>query len=296
MKGFVRRALVLVLALGAAILEADVSLPRILGDNMVLQRGVGIAIWGRAAVGEPVNVRFAGQERQAAAGLDGRWAVKLGPLEATAAPQDMTIVGANVIVRRNILVGEVWLCSGQSILEYAVGVAKAWAPPAAETDPELARELTAGPLPSVRLFRVEKKRAAPEIVSSGWQEADGEARNEFSALGYYFARQLHHELDVPVGVIQAAWGGSRIEEWTPAEAYAKLATVLRGEAAASLEQDPAWVGRNFEAMVHPLAPYSLRGVLRYQGGIQPDRLQRRPTLGGQAGDVDRRLAHRLEPA
>jgi sialate O-acetylesterase len=265
MKTSVRSAVSLFLFTLAAVIRADVSLPRIFGDNMVMQRGVPLAVWGQAAPGEKVVVRFAGQEKQAQAGPDGRWTVALDPLKASAVPREMTVIAANVVRLTNILTGDVWLCSGQSNMEYAVGVAKAWAPSAAETDPELAQELKTANFPSLRLFRVEKKREPPEVVSSGWQEAAGDARNEFSAVGYYFARHLLHDLAVPVGMIQAAWGGSRIEEWTPAEAYAKLATVFTGGAAASFEQDPVWIGRDYEAMVRPLAPFALRGVIWYQG-------------------------------
>ena len=246
-------------------LRGDVSLPRIFGDNMVLQRDSPVPVWGRAAPDEEITVRFAGQEQRVRADADGRWRLTLDRTAASAAPQEMVVAGANLVRFQNILVGEVWLCAGQSNMEYAVGVAKPWAPPAAATDRELAEELAGRPLPALRLFRVEKQREPPEVVSAGWSEAAGAARDEFSAVGYCFARRLLRELAGPVGMIQAAWGGSRIEEWTPADAYARLATVLTGPAASSLERDPAWIGRNFDAMVQPLVPYALRGVIWYQG-------------------------------
>lgn len=245
--------------------RADVSLPRIFGDNLVLQCDGPVPVWGRAALGEEVTVRFAGQEQHAKTDADGRWQVTLSALSSSATPREMTVSAANVIQLKNILVGEVWLCAGQSNMEYAVGVAKKWAPPAAETDPELAQELKTTAFPLLRLFRVEKELKPPEVVSSGWHEAADDARNQFSAVGYYFARRLQRELDKPVGMIQTAWGGSRIEEWTPPEAYAKLAAIFTGEAAASLEKDPTWIGRNYAAMVRPLAPFALRGVIWYQG-------------------------------
>ena len=258
-------SLLLSLFATSALLRASVELPRIFGDNMVLQRDLAVPVWGRAAPSEVVTVRFAGQQWQARADADGRWTVTLTALAASADAREMTVSAGNVIQLKNILVGEVWLCSGQSNMEYALGAAKKWAPAAAATDPELAQELKAGPLPLLRLFRVEKELKPPEVVSSGWHEADGEARDEFSAVGYCFGRRLRRELGVPVGLIQAAWGGSRIEEWTPPEAYAKLAAVFTGEAASSFERDPAMVGRNYAAMVRPLAPFALRGVIWYQG-------------------------------
>jgi sialate O-acetylesterase len=248
-----------------AFLRADVDLPRIFGNNMVLQRDMAVPVWGHASPGETVTVRFAGQEKQARADADGHWAMMLAALPASADAREMTVSAGNVVRLNNVLVGEVWLCSGQSNMEYAVGVTKKWAPAAAASDPELAQELIAKPLPALRLFRVEKELKPPEVVSSGWQEAAGAARDEFSAVGYYFGRRLQRELAIPVGMIQSAWGGSRIEEWTPRDAYATLAAVFTGGAAGSFERDDAMVGRNYEAMVRPLAPFALRGVLWYQG-------------------------------
>ena len=265
MKTAVRLAVVVSLLASTAGVRADVVLPRIFGDHMVLQRDMAVPVWGRAMPGETVTVRFAGQERQARADSGGRWELVLAPLTASADSREMVISSGNIVQLKDILVGEVWLCSGQSNMEYAVGVAKKWAPPAAASDPELAQELRTTPLPTLRLFRVEKELKPPEVVSSGWHEAAGAARDEFSAVGYFFGRRLRRELDVPIGMIQAAWGGSRIEEWTPPEAYAKLAAIFTGDAMGSFERDSALVGRDYSAMVRPLAPFALRGVIWYQG-------------------------------
>ena len=265
MKTAVRLAVVVSLLASTAGVRADVVLPRIFGDHMVLQRDMAVPVWGRAMPGETVTVRFAGQERQARADSGGRWELVIAPLTASAESREMVISSGNIVQLKDILVGEVWLCSGQSNMEYAVGVAKKWAPPAAASDPELAQELRATPLPTLRLFRVEKELKPPEVVSSGWHEAAGAARDEFSAVGYFFGRRLRRELDVPIGMIQAAWGGSRIEEWTPPEAYAKLAAIFTGDAMGSFERDSALVGRDYSAMVRPLAPFALRGVIWYQG-------------------------------
>ena len=262
------RRYLFVLPLLAVLLRADVSLPRILGDNMVVQREQPVPIWGRAAPGEAVAVRFAGQEKRAQADAAGHWQVTLDALTASATPATLTVAGANTIELKNILVGEVWLCSGQSNMEYAFAVTKPWAAGATATDPDLAADLQTATHPTLRLFRVEKKLAPPEVVSDGWQVAGGEARAQFSAVGYWFGRQLARELGVPVGMIQSAWGGSLIEEWTPPEAYAALAGVFTGEAAISFENDAKVVGRNYTAMIRPLAPVALRGVLWYQGESQ----------------------------
>ncbi len=249
----------------AAALRAAETLPRVFSDNLVLQRGVPVPVWGLASPGEEVTVRFAGQTRTIRADAAGRWRVHLGSLPASATPRDLTVSATNVIRLRNVLVGEVWLCSGQSNMEYAVGVAKPWAPPAAAADPQLAVEIRTTPLPRLRLLLVEKQREPPDVVTTGWREAAGAARDRFSAVAYYFGRRLQRTLCVPVGLIESCWGGSRIEEWTPPAAYAKLAEILTGPAASSFESDPAWIGRDYEPMVRPLAPYALRGVIWYQG-------------------------------
>jgi hypothetical protein len=121
------RRYLLVLPLLAVLLRADVSLPRVLGDNMVLQREQPVPVWGRAAPGEEVAVRFAGQEKRVRADAAGHWQVTLDALAASATPATLTVAGANTIELKNILVGEVWLCSGQSNMEYAFGTTKPWA-------------------------------------------------------------------------------------------------------------------------------------------------------------------------
>lgn len=248
--------------------RADVTLPKILGDGMVLQRDVRVPVWGRAAPGEEVTVRFAGQQKRARAQTDGRWRVMLDPLAASAVPRELTVSAGNVVRLVDVLVGEVWLCSGQSNMEYAVGVATAGARAATETDAELAEEVRTARHPLIRLFRVEKKIQPPEVVSDGWREAGGDALARFSAAGYFFAKELRRELNVPVGVIQAAWGGSRIEPWTPAEAYAGLPAFASETAQRPLLISGVRPGQNFEGMVRPLAPFAVRGVLWYQGESQ----------------------------
>jgi sialate O-acetylesterase len=235
---------------------------------MVLQRDLAVPIWGRAAPGETVSVRFAGQTKHGTADAGGHWRVSLDPLTASATPRDLVIAGANTITLHDIVVGEVWLCSGQSNMEMAVGVATAGAAPESAHDPALAAELPTADFPGIRLFRVEKKRRPADVVSAGWTACRGDALARFSAAGFFFGRELHHALNVPIGLIEAAWGGSRIEEWTPDAAYARLEPILGAGAAQKFERDASLVGRNYEAMVRPLAPFALRGVLWYQGESQ----------------------------
>jgi sialate O-acetylesterase len=276
-------ALALAVFTAPALLRGDIILPKIIGDNMVLQRGVPVPLWGSAGSDENITVSFAGQQKSTQVDASGHWQVILDPLTASSTPEVMTIAesgpAANIssagkpvpIVEKssvhvvNILVGEVWLCGGQSNMEYAVDRAVAGAPAATKSDPALAAEIKSDTYPLIRLFRVQKKLAPPDVVSDGWTECSGDNLAFFSAVGFFFARDLSHALNVPVGVIQSAWGGSRIEPWTPADAYAPLPAFHSNTSVSPVVIDGALPGNYFKAMVRPLAPFALRGVLWYQG-------------------------------
>ena len=258
-------ALLLGLLASLAATRAEVSLPRVLGDNLVLQRDLPVPIWGRAAPGETVTVRFAGQEKQTTADPAGAWRIDLDPLPASAEPRELVVSATNTLTLRNLLVGEVWLCSGQSNMEYAAGLDYKSIPAASKTDAALASDLAGPGFSEIRLFRAEKKLQPPEVVSSGWQEARADAIAPFSAIGFLFARELHRELGVPVGILQAAWGGTRIEVWTPPEGYLAHPAFAKEAVANPLLIDGVAPGKQYAGMVRPLAPFALRGVLWYQG-------------------------------
>ena len=249
----------------SAFARADVSLPKILGDGMVLQRELSVPIWGHAGAGDAVTVRFAGQEKQTKADATGAWRVALDPLKASAEPRELTVTGANTITLKNVLVGEVWFCSGQSNMEYAVSIASSGAPAAAPTDPALAEEIKTAHYATIRLFRVEKQLRPPEVVSNGWQECTGEALGKFSAIGFFFGQDLQRALNIPVGVIQSSWGGARIAPWTPKEAVSaeEFAKLIPSD-----QRGSGSLGTYYNGMVRPLVPFALRGVLWYQGESQ----------------------------
>ena len=262
------RSALVCLALYAVAAQADVSLPKVLGDHMVLQRSQAVPIWGHAAPGEKVTVRFAGQAKSATADASGRWQISLDALVASIAPRDLTVAATNTLTLHDILVGEVWLCSGQSNMEMAVGTFTAGAQPESTHDPALAQEIKTAAYPAIRLFRVEKKHQPPDVVSDGWTECRGDALSRFSAAGFFFGRELHQNLAVPVGLIESNWGGSRIEEWISDAAYAPLEKILGADAERIFERDAALVSRDYDDMIQPLVPFALRGVLWYQGESQ----------------------------
>ena len=184
---------------------ADVRLPAVIGSNMVLQQDQPLPIWGWAEPGEQVTVAIGTNKSIAKAGPDGKWKVTLEKMRA-GGPLTMTIVGKNSIKLENILVGEVWVCSGQSNMEWSL---------AASMNPR--EEIAAANYPKIRLFHVPKVPAGQpaEDVKASWKVCSPKTAPRFSAVGYYYGRALHKELKVPIGLINSSWGGTRIEPWTP---------------------------------------------------------------------------------
>lgn len=231
------RPLALTAALAAPLATAAVQLASPFGDHMVLQRGRPVPVWGAAAPGERVKVEFAEQSASAAAGPDGRWRVNLDPLAASAEPRVFTVKGdasTPSITLRDVLVGEVWLCGGQSNMERQLGPR----PP----QPEIINwraEAAAAHLPLIRQLHVRQTLAAgpQENVVATWTVCSPETVVDFTAVGFFFARDLHAALGVPVGILHSSWGGTPAEAWTSREgladfpAFAPALDSLRQEAA-----------------------------------------------------------------
>jgi sialate O-acetylesterase len=253
-----RNGLLFLLLALAGPAQANVMLPRVLGHNMVLQRDKPVAIWGTAAPGEAVTVQFASQQPRTVADASGHWQVMLKPLAASATPADLTITGNNIIQLHNILVGEVWLCSGQSNMEYTMRKSsKVKLPPGADTT--ALHELDRAHDPAIRIFLVDRKTLAkPDSLHRGWSVAQDSALRSFSAPAYFFAKELHQKLGVPVGVVASSVPGSRIEPWISAEAFQQDLAFANQK----VDGDPA---KFYAPMIKPLAPLALKGFLWYQG-------------------------------
>jgi len=223
----------LLLATSAAAARADVRLPGVFGEHMVLQRDLALPIWGWAEAGEKVSVTLAGQTKTATAEKEGHWAVKLDPVKA-GGPHTLAVKANNTIQISDILVGEVWLCSGQSNMAMTVRGCK-----------DYTQEQVAARYPKIRQFTVPRRSAKqPEKDCDGaWMVCSPETVGRFSGTAYFFARQLHKELDVPVGLINSSVGGTPIEAWT----------------------GPQNSGGLYNGMIAPLVPYAIRGAIWYQG-------------------------------
>ena len=187
---------------------AQVKVARIFSDNMVLQRNKDVAVWGWAKKGEKITVSFNGQTEITKAAADGKWLLKLKPMKE-GGPFDMTVKGKTVVTIKNILIGEVWICSGQSNMEWTV----------AQTL-NFAQEQAAANYSQIRSFTVAKKIAAKPVsdLSSGsWEMCSPQTVGGFTAVGYFFARDLYKKLNIPIGLIHTSWGGTIAETWISSE-------------------------------------------------------------------------------
>jgi len=197
--------LILSLAIAGAAF-ADVKLPAIIGDNMVLQRGKTTTMWGWGEPGEQimVSVSWLSMAWEITADHTGKWTFKMNP-PRTAGPHEMTLSGKNTIKLKNILVGEVWVCSGQSNMQMSV-----------RSSANAEQEISKADYPNIRLFSVERKVAdSPQTNCVGnWSVCSPQTVPGFSAAAYFFGRELHQQLDVPVGLIHTSWGGTPAEAWT----------------------------------------------------------------------------------
>jgi sialate O-acetylesterase len=204
---------VFAILMGVVTAAADVKLPALISDNMVLQQGRQVAIWGTADAGEQVTVSLGEQRESATADANGQWKVHLGPLKA-GGPWEMTVAGKNTVTIHNVLAGEVWVCSGQSNMEFAV-----WNHGVFGGANNAEQEVAAGNDPLLRLFMVKRAVAGkPQTdVQGQWVVASPETVGSFSAVGYFFGRDLHRTMKFPVGMIASSWGGTEAEAWTSDE-------------------------------------------------------------------------------
>ncbi|WP_225874595.1 sialate O-acetylesterase [Pedobacter hiemivivus] len=254
-----KRYFLLIALLGMMVeANAKILLPQILSNNMVLQRDKPLNVWGFGTAGEAVTVSFAGQVKQTQTDANGKWKVVLAPLQTSAVPASMTIKGTNTIILDNILVGEVWLCSGQSNMEYGMRKIAKVKKPLKEKLGYPVDELERANNSQIRIFLVNRKELSkPDSIHKSWSIAQDPALKNFSAAGYFFAKELYEKLHIPIGIISSAVSGSPIEPWIPKES---LETgYFEGQ---KVGNDP---GKFYTPMIEPLTLFALRGFLWYQG-------------------------------
>jgi sialate O-acetylesterase len=213
------KAIFLLLGLGLCnAVAAQVRLPRILRDSMVLQRDAPVSVWGWAAPGEKVRVKLAEKTARATTGPDGKWSLKLPPMKA-GGPHTMTIEGKNKITLKEILVGDVWFCSGQSNMVHQLNI----------HDVLYAKEIANANDADIRQFWVPNitnfTGPQDDLPSGHWQAAVGENVRPFSAVAYFFAKKIHEKYKIPIGIINASWGGTPIEAWISEEGFKDFAAI-----------------------------------------------------------------------
>ncbi len=192
----------LLLAIAAA---ADVTLPSVLADHMVIQRGVPVHVWGMASAQENITVTFRGETKSTNADELGRWSLYLAPGEA-GGPFAMTVKSTNTITLNDVLVGDVWVASGQSNMEFPMKELL-------NADAEIA----AAQYPKIRIFRVEHRPSSyprSDVEAKTWAACTPESVADSSAVAYYFARDLYQKNNVPIGLMETFWGGTPAESWT----------------------------------------------------------------------------------
>lgn len=277
--------------------RADVRLPAVLSDHMVLQQQMPVPVWGWAEPGEEVTVTFGKQKQTAKADDKGQWEVKLSALSASATPDELTITGKNTVTLKDVLVGEVWICSGQSNMEFAVGNVK-----------NAKEEIEKADHPNLRLFTVPKwVQSEPQSDiktdqrgKTTWEACTPQTVPSFSAVGYFFGRDIQKSLHVPVGLIHTSWGGTPAESWAKhsylendpdyqnilktrehaGENYEKAmerwqAAVDKAKAEGTPpprmfkpqppEQNPNLASVLYNGMIQPIIPFAAKGAIWYQG-------------------------------
>lgn len=283
-----------------ALAHAEVRVPAVIGSHMVLQREMPLPIWGWGAPGEKVTITLGDKTESTTTGEDGKWQVKLPAMKSGGGPLTLRIVGSNTIELTDILIGEVWVGSGQSNMQWNVKQS---------ANPD--KEIAAGNYPKIRLFfvpLVPSGTPAPDVQSK-WNVCSPETVGDFSAVAYFFGRELHKSLDVPVGMIATSWGGTRIEPWIPPVGFKSQQPALKAEfdsvqatrmgyqktlrlsadilkpwlasaekaiAAGKEIPDPPPLPNHplnssgaptglYNGMIHPIVPFAIRGALWYQG-------------------------------
>ena len=287
------------------LVHAEVTLPHVIGSNMVLQRDMQVPIWGWASAGEEITVTLSTEDENAeslfatttTADAKGNWRIKLQAMQA-GGPYTLRVTGNNTLELTNVLFGEVWVCSGQSNMEWSVRASK---------DNEV--EIAAADYPMIRLFDIPHRPSGllQQDVEADWHETTPKTIENFSAVGYYFGRKLYKNLNVPIGLINTNWGGTRIEPWTPPVGFANVPALesisneiqeadanYREQLPQKMREIEAWIAETrkaletdarltempenthflrhharptglYNGMVHPIIPYGIRGAIWYQG-------------------------------
>lgn len=285
-------------------IKADIILPAIISDNMILQQNTEVNIWGKADINEKIEIRTSWEEKRYSTQADarGKWSLKIKTPIKTNLEQRLLIKGKNIIEVKNILIGEVWLCSGQSNMDFQVSKGTGWRTGVIDEE----KEMQDATFPDIRLFHVEQKLSPEQELDDcegQWLVCNPENLKTFSAVAFFFGKDLYKNINSPIGLVQSTWGGTHVESWTKMSemkydpVYADLVYDFynsRDNFEADLNRyeeqlkeyeikkevkgtdlqkpkKPKGIYHNkalstlWNAMISPILPYTIKGVIWYQG-------------------------------
>lgn len=252
--------------------QAQVTLPSVFADNMVLQQKSEVPVWGWGNAGSTVQIigSWLPQDTvKAVVASDGKWKATLKTTQA-GGPYTLQILGGNKVTFNQVMLGEVWLCSGQSNME--------WTPSKGLLNKD--EEVRNANYPNIRFFTVNKRGAdyPQEDCEGQWVQCTPQTMNESSAVAYFFGRRLYETLNVPVGLIISSWGGTPAEVWTPKEAVEQTPELEADKPTKTYPWWPVESGKLYNQMIRPLIPYRIAGTIWYQGESNQDRYKSYNTL------------------
>ncbi|MDR3246493.1 MAG: sialate O-acetylesterase [Prevotellaceae bacterium] len=248
--------------------RADIKLPAIFSDNMVLQQQSQVAVWGWAKANSSVTVNCSWNKKSYSAKSDakGFWKLKVQTPAASYTPYTLTVSDGKQVALKNILIGEVWVCSGQSNMEMPM---KGFSNQPIEGGPEA---ILHSSNPGIRCFTVKKvsKAAVQDDCSGTWEIANPQTVPNFTATGYFFGKLLNQALDIPVGLIHTSWGGSRIEAWMTPESLKDIPEKSIPATDADIKSQNGTATVLYNGMLNPVVGYGIRGAIWYQGESNRD--------------------------
>ncbi|MBX2921281.1 MAG: sialate O-acetylesterase [Chitinophagaceae bacterium] len=245
--------------INAVICFAEIRLPAVFSDNMVLQQQSNVTIWGWSSPGENIFITTSWNNHtdSVKATASASWKLSVAT-PAAGGPYTITLKAGNTVVLKNVLIGEVWVCSGQSNMQWS----------SLNGLPEMDRELPNSANPNIRLFQIPQTTSAyPQDNCAGtWQECTADNLKSFSAVAYFFGKKLQAQLNVPIGLINTSWGGTPAEVWTPREAI-ESSPILKSAADQQVRNDwwPVEPGATYNAMIAPITSFNIAGAIWYQG-------------------------------
>jgi len=259
MKNWYKLLFMTIFSLSGYLLSAEIVLPSVFSDNMVLQQNSEVAIWGWGNAGEQVSI-IAGWNNsdtvKVKADNTARWEAKL-TTHAAGGPYTLQVFGSSSIELQNIMLGEVWICSGQSNMEWSVEMG------ISNGEEEAAHD----DYPEIRIFQIPKIGAdfPQQDCNASWDVCTPQTMRSTSAVGYFFARELHRKLNVPVGIIVSAWGGTPAEVWIEKSRIEENADLNNNRYALTYDWWPGEPGVLYNSMIYPIVPYGIAGAIWYQG-------------------------------